>query len=119
MKNFRDLTVWRKSHRLALAVYEASGAFPVEERYGLSNQLRRAAFSIPTNIAEGCGRYGDREFARFLSIAMGSASETEYLLLLANELGLLNGDTHRKLSTDTAEVKRMLATLIAKLKADR
>ncbi len=118
MKNFRDLTVWRKSHRLALAMYEASGAFPVEERYGLSNQLRRAAFSIPTNIAEGCGRYGDREFARFLSIAMGSASETEYLLLLANDLGFLHAEAHGKLSANTTEVKRMLATLIGKLKAE-
>ncbi len=119
MKDFRNLTVWRKSHRLALAVYESSRKFPQDERYGLTSQLRRAAVSVPTDIAEGCGRQGDPDFARFLSFAMGSASETEYLLLLANELGLLNGDTHRKLSTNTEEIKRMLATLIAKLKADR
>ncbi len=100
MKSFRDLTVWRISHRLALAVYQAGGAFPVEERYALSNRPGRAGFSIPTNIAEGCGRYGDREFARFASIAMGSASETEYLLLLANDLGFLHTEAHGKLSAD-------------------
>ena len=119
MKDFRNLTVWRKSHRLALAVYESSRKFPQEERYGLTSQLRRAAVSIPTNIAEGCGRQGDPEFARFLSISMGSASETEYLLLLANELGLLNDDTYRRLSADIEEIKRRLAALMAKLKADR
>lgn len=118
MKNFRDLTVWRKSHRLALAVYEASGAFPVAERYGLSNQLGRAAFSIPTNIAEGCGRYGDREFARFLSIAMGSASETEYLLLLANNSVSCAPRRTASCPPTKTEVKRMLATLIGKLKAE-
>ncbi len=119
MKDFRNLTVWRKAHRLALAVYEASGDFPKDERYGLTSQLRRAVISIPTNIAEGCGRQGDPEFARFLSFAMGSASETEYLLLLANELGLLNDDTYRRLSADIEGIKRMLAALMAKLKADR
>ena len=118
MKDFRNLTVWRKAHRLALAVYEASGDFPKDERYGLTSQLRRAVISIPTNIAEGCGRQGDPEFTRFLSFAMGSASETEYLSLLANDLKFLNGDSHRKLSTDTAEVKRMLAALITKLRAE-
>ncbi len=118
MKDFRNLTVWRKSHLLALAVYKSSRKFPQDERYGLTSQLRRAAVSIPTNIAEGCGRQGDPEFARFLSFAMGSASETEDLLLLANELGLLNGDTHRRLSPDTAEITRRLTARIAPLKAE-
>ena len=77
MKDFRQLQVWEKSHQLALGVYKATQDFPKEELYGLTSQIRRASTSIPTNIAEGCGRGTDPEFARFLQIAMGSASETE------------------------------------------
>jgi four helix bundle protein len=86
MKDFRQLKVWEKSHQLALSVYKATKKFPKEELYGLTSQIRRASMSIPTNIAEGCGRNTDKEFARFLQIAMGSASETEYQLILARDL---------------------------------
>ena len=89
MKNFRDLGVWTKSYRLTLAVYRETKAFPKEEQFGLTSQLRRAASSIPANIAEGCCRNGDAEFRRFLFIAMGSASELECHILLARDLGLL------------------------------
>ncbi|HRJ76165.1 MAG TPA: four helix bundle protein, partial [Anaerolineales bacterium] len=82
MKDFRQLKVWEKSHQLALAVYKVTKSFPKEELYGLTTQIRRASMSIPTNIAEGCGRNTDADFARFLQIAMGSASETEYQLIL-------------------------------------
>jgi four helix bundle protein len=83
MKDFRQLKVWEKAHHLALEVYKATAIFPKEELYGLTSQLRRAGVSIPTNIAEGCGRNTDAYFARFLQIAMGSASETEYEIILA------------------------------------
>ena len=119
MKDFRELKVWQKAHQLTLAVYEASRGFPREELYGLTSQVRRASASIPTNLAEGCGRSSDSEMARFCSMAMGSASELEYLLMLARDLGLLQHDQEQPLALATTEVKRMLASLIQKLTADR
>ena len=89
MKDFRQLKVWEKSHQLALAIYKSTKEFPKEEVYGLTSQIRHASMSIPTNIAEGCGRNTDKEFARFLQIAMGSASEAEYQLILARDLNFL------------------------------
>ncbi len=83
MQDFKKLQVWAKSHDLTLRMYELTSQFPREEIYGLTSQIRRACASIPTNIAEGCGRKSSADFARFLQIAMGSASETEYLILLA------------------------------------
>jgi four helix bundle protein len=118
MQNFRDLKVWNKAHDLALAVYAATEAFPAAERYGLTSQMRRAATSMPTNIAEGCGRSSDADFGRFLHMAMGSASELEYLVLLARDLRILSDPVHEGLTVATEEVKRMLASLIGRLKAD-
>lgn len=92
--------------------------FPREETYGLVSQLRRAASSVPANIAEGCGCNGDREFARFLEIALRSASETEYHLLLARDLAYLDATTYDTLNAQVTELKRMLAGLIRKLNAD-
>jgi four helix bundle protein len=83
LKDFRKLKVWEKSHHLALSVYQATSSFPDHEQYGLTSQMRRAAVSIPANIAEGYGRGGDAEFARFLQIASGSAAELQYQILLA------------------------------------
>ena len=119
MKDFRKLDVWAKAHALTLAIYRVTAGFPTEERYGLTSQLRRAALSIPTNIAEGCGRNTDAEFNRFLEIAMGSSSEVEYLLLLSRDLNYLNSDTFERLADGVIEVKRMLAGLITKVNADR
>jgi four helix bundle protein len=116
MKDFRDLKVWHKAHQLTLEVYAATGSFPKEERYGLTSQIRRASASIPANIAEGCGRGGDAELARFLQIAMGSASELEYHVLLAHDLELLPSTDYEKLENQTLEVKRMLAPLINRLR---
>lgn len=115
MRDFRELKVWHKAHQLTLSVYRASTEFPTEERFGLTSQLRRAAAAIPANIAEGCGRSGQKELSRFLQIAMGSASELEYHLLLAHELDYL--DSHQ-LEEQAMEVKRMLASFIRKLTAD-
>ncbi len=119
MKDFRQLKVWEKAHQLALAVYKATRVFPKEELYGLTSQIRRASMSIPTNIAEGCGRNTDADFARFLQIAMGSASETEYQLLLSYDLEFLNKEHYEKLNTDVTEIKRMLTSLIQTLRVDR
>jgi four helix bundle protein len=119
MKDFRQLMVWKKAHQLALAVYKASAVFPNDERYGLTSQLRRASVSIPTNIAEGCGRFTDPDFARFLQIAMGSASETEYQILLARDLDFIPAPEYDKLRKDVEEVKRMLASLLRTLRKKR
>ena len=87
--------------------------------YGLTSQIRRSCTSIPANIAEGCGRNGEAELSRFLQIAMGSASELEYHLLLACDLDLLSGRDYKRLATEVVEVKRMLTSLIQKLNAER
>jgi four helix bundle protein len=118
MRDFRSLKVWRKGHELTLAVYKATRGFPKEETFGLTSQIRRSSESIPANIAEGCGRNGGADFNRFLLIAMGSASELEYHLLLSHDLQLLNDAQYAQLSTEVTEVKRMLTAFIRKLKAE-
>lgn len=120
MKPFRQLKVWEKAHVLTLEIYKVSKQFPSDERYGLTSQLRRAGASVAANIAEGCGRNGDAELARFLHIAIGSASETEYHLLLAKDLGYLPQADYTGLNDLVCEVKRMLASFVqtVKLKAD-
>ncbi len=102
-----------------MSVYRATRTFPKEELYGLTSQIRRASASIPANVAEGCGRGGDAEFARFLQIAMGSASELEYHLLLVHDLNLLEAKEYETLAEKVIEVKRMLTSFLQKLKADR
>ena len=119
VKAFHQLKVWQKAHQLTLAVYQITATFPREELYGLTSQLRRCSASIPANLAEGCGRNGDAEFARFCSIAMGSASDLVYHLLLAKDLKLINPKNHAELSQRSTEVKRMLTALLQKLTADR
>ena len=118
MKNFRDLLVWEKAHHLTMKIYEATTAYPADERFGLVSQIRRSASSVPTNIAEGCGRHSDKDFARFLQISMGSASELEYQLLLSHDLKYLPSDPYDELTNAVQEVKRMLTSLIKKLKAE-
>ena len=111
MKDFRQLKVWQKAHPLALETYRLIPALPAEERFVLADQMRRAAVSVPSNIAEGCGRDSDKELARFLRIAAGSASELEYQVLLALDLGYLSPEQHTGLDQQTNEVKRMLNSL--------
>jgi len=111
--------VWQKAHRLTLAAYEATSTFPREEMYGLTNQIRRCAASIAANIAEGCGKRGNPEFQRFLTIATGSASELEYHFLLARDLGFLSDLDYTRLDNAVVEVKRMLASLVRKVEEDR
>jgi len=115
MYDFRKLVVWGKSHQLALGVYRHSQTFPADERFGLTSQLRRSASSIPSNIAEGCGRGGDAEFARFIRIAIGSANELEYQLLLAHDLTYIDRTAYEQLAGACIEVRRMLAALKVRL----
>lgn len=116
MRDFKALTVWQKAHELALDIYRHTREFPTDERFGLTAHLRKTATSIGSNIAEGCGRDSDREMARFLSMAAGSASETEYQLRLARDLGYLPHQTHENLDMQVNEVKRMLNSFIQKLR---
>jgi four helix bundle protein len=117
VQDFRKLKVWEKGHALTLAVYKETVKFPREEQYGLTSQIRRASASIPANIAEGCGRGGKAELGQFLRVAMGSASEVEYHLLLARDLGYLDISLYGELDSKATEVKRMLASLIVKVRA--
>jgi len=118
MKDFRKLQVWQKAHQLTLAIYHFTAAFPRHEIYGLASQMRRAASSIPSNIAEGCGRDGDAELSRFCSTARGSASELEYQVLLAHDLNLIQPKDYDKLNQQAVEIKRMLTVFIQKLNAE-
>ena len=116
MKNFRDLQIWSRSHGLTLVIYRLTQSFPKTEIYGLVSQMRRSSSSIPTNIAEGCGRNTEKDFARFLDNAMGSASELEYQLILAYDLQYIPQDTYEKTNAELVEIKRMLNAFIQKLR---
>jgi four helix bundle protein len=105
MKNFRDLQVWEKSHELVLACYETTAGFPKHELFGLVSQIRRYSASVPANIAEGCGRRGNGEFHRFLQIAMGSASELDYHLLLSRDPKFIDAACYERLQPKVEEVK--------------
>jgi four helix bundle protein len=118
VKDFRELKVWQKAHQLTLAIYQITATFPREELYGLTSQLRRACASIPANLAEGCGRQGDAEFARFCSIAIGSTTELEYHLILAKDLKMIAAGDYQEMSHRAIELRRMLTVLRQKLKAD-
>ena len=115
MQDFRNLMVWTKAHAFVLGVYASTKTFPITERYGLTAQLRKSASSVPTNLAEGCGRGSVGALAGFVQIAFGSASESEYQLLLARDLGYLQPADHKKLTAQIIEVKRMLASLLRTL----
>ncbi len=122
MQSFRNLKVWEKAHAVTLDIHTTSRSFSKDELYGLTSQMRRASASIGANIAEGSCRRGDIEFGRFLQIAMGSASELEYHLLLAHDLHILQWLDYERLSGGVVEVKRMLGSLmrsVRELKAER
>lgn len=116
MRNFRNYDVWKMSHKLALKIYSETKSFPKEEIYGIISQLRRAAYSVPTNISEGAGRSTDAQFANFIDIALGSANEVEYLLLLSKDLEFLEKQTYLTLDKEVNLVKRSLYRLHQKLK---
>ncbi|MBI2758981.1 MAG: four helix bundle protein [Chloroflexi bacterium] len=117
MKDFRQLKVWEKSHALTLAIYKATEQFPKQELYALTNQIQRAAVSVPANIAEGCGKNTDAELARYFQIAMGSSSELEYLLLLAHDLSYFPEENYTALNANLIEVRKMLNAFLQTLRA--
>jgi len=112
MRNYRDLQVWSKAHHLTLELYRISRQFPREETYGITSQLRRAAVSIGANLAEGCGRRTSSELARFVRIAMGSASELDYHLLLSRDLGFMAANEFTRASSALIEVRKMLTSFL-------
>jgi four helix bundle protein len=119
VKDFRKLLVWEKAHQMTLAIYQVTAAFPSEQTYGLTSQMRRAAASIPSNIAEGCGRDGDAELSRFCTIARGSASELQYQIVLSRDLNLMPPSEYEQLTQQVVEIKRMLTVLVQKLNAEK
>lgn len=115
MRDFRKYNIWELSHKLTLDIYTISKEFPHNESYGIVSQIRRASASIPINIAEGCGRDSDAEFNRFLTIAMGSASETEYLLILSKDLQYINDEHFENLNSKVNIIKQKIYSLKQKL----
>jgi four helix bundle protein len=117
VRNYRELEVWEKSHKLTLELYRLSRVFPREEIYGLTSQLRRAAVSIGANLAEGCGRRTSAELARFVRIAMGSASELDYHLLLCRDFELITDEQYQRTSRELIRIRKMLSGLLASVEA--
>ena len=117
MRAFKKYDIWQLSHHLTLEVYKITSLFPKEEMYGITSQLRRASSSVPTNISEGCGRNSDAEFNQFLNIALGSASETEYLLILSKDLKYIEENIFIDLETKINSIKSKIYSLKNKLKS--
>ncbi len=115
MRDYRKYKIWELGHELTLYIYKISQNFPQEEMYGMTSQMRRAAYSIPSNIAEGCGRESEAEFRRFLVIAQGSASELEYFAILAHDLGYIDDNIYTELDDRVNKIRRSLNNLIKKL----
>lgn len=111
VQDYRKLVAWQKARALTLSVYGATRGFPLDERFGLSSQLRRAAVSIQANLAEGAGRRTSLDFAHFLDIALGSANEVECLTTLSGDLGYIDARTARSVGKEVSEVRRMLTSL--------
>ncbi|HJX84655.1 MAG TPA: four helix bundle protein [Candidatus Angelobacter sp.] len=117
MRNYRELEVWEKSHKLTLELYRMSRAFPKEELYGLTSQMRRAAVSIGANLAEGCGRRTSPELARFVRIAMGSASELDYHLLLCLDFSFITSEEYEQAAKELTRIRKMLSGLLASIES--
>ncbi len=116
MQDFRKLRIWQKGHEIVLEIYTMTMKFPKTETYGLVSQMRRSAASIPTNIAEGCGRNGNKELARFVQIAMGSASELEYQILLSHDLGYITSEQYDLVMDRMILLKKMIIKFLTGLR---
>ncbi len=119
MQNYRDLDVWERGHKITLVLYPITARFPKEERLGMASQIRRCSGSIGANIAEGCGRNSEGDLQRFLEIASGSASELDYHLLLARDLGYLSAVDYGHLAPELAVLRRKLTSLINRVSESR
>lgn len=115
MRNFRELSIWQRGHELCLKIYKITSTFPKEEMYGITSQMRRSASSIPTNIAEGCGRNSNPDFKRFLTISAGSGSELEYQIQLAKDLKFITEEQFLSLTNDVIEIRKMIYSFSKKL----
>ena len=115
MQHFTKLQVWQRSHRLAQTIYNPTSSFPVEGRYTLTPQIRRAALSVATNIAEGSKRRSNAEFAHFINVSEGSLAEVEYLLIFSRDIGRLNSESTSPLLQEVSEIARMLNALCVKV----
>ena len=116
VQDFQSLEIWKKSHSLVLSIYKITeNNFPKSEQFALTSQIRRSASSIPTNIAEGCGRRTSKDFAHFIQMAIGSSSEVEYQLILAKDLKYINEETWKSLSQNITEIRKMMCSFKNKL----
>jgi four helix bundle protein len=118
MQDFTQLKVWQKAHSFTVDLYKMTADFPPDEKFGLTNQMRRASVSIESNLAEGCGRNGDKEFSRFVDLAQGSAFEVRCQLFIARDLGYLSVDKFQLLIHKIDEISRMMVAFQKKLKAN-
>jgi four helix bundle protein len=118
MHNFKELKVWQLSRNLVKEVYLLTSNFPTEERFGLRSQLRRCAVYIPTNIAEGCERNTDKDFAQFLNISLGSAYELETLLILGFDVDFISAEQQKTLSVKISEIQKVIFGLIKTLRQE-
>lgn len=118
MRNYQLLDFWQKSHQLTLRIYQVTQRFPKDELYGLTSQMRRSSASIPTNIAEGCGRSSTSELKRFFVIATGSSSELHYQLLLSKDFGYLSESIFKELSNEAVQISKMIYRYCEKLTAE-
>lgn len=116
MVDYKNYKVWQRSHDLVLKIYGVTKQYPKSEQFGLVSQMNRACISVPTNIAEGCGRETQKELIRFLYISSGSAHELDYLILVSQKLGFLNSNIAEELLTEIDEIKKMIAALIKTIK---
>lgn len=116
MRDFKKYDVWKLSHELVLEVYKITSEFPDSEKFQLTTQMQREAYSIPSNFCEGCGRDSDKDFNRFVQIALGSAHELEYFFILAKDLSIISTESEEKFSKLINDIKRKLYNLSKKLK---
>jgi len=116
MRDYKNYEIWKKSHKVALEVYNLTKSFPKEDTYGIISQLRRASLSVPTNIVEGAGRSSQKEFAYFINIASGSAAETEYLIQFSFDLNYINENQFNKMNDEIISIRKMLNAFHQKLK---
>ncbi len=119
MQDFKKLAVWEKAHKLVLVIYRLTSGFPKEEMFGITSQLRRSVASIPSNIAEGCGRNSSPDLANFLNFALGSANETSYWILLSKDLQYISEEEYLGLEKEIESVKAMLISLISKVRSKK
>jgi four helix bundle protein len=115
MRDYKKYNVWIIGHEVTMDIYNLTQSFPAVEKFGITNQMRRASSSIPANIAEGCGRESDAEFRRFLIISQGSASELEYFTIMAKDLKYIKNDDFLIIHDKVNKIKRSLNNLIQKL----